>query len=234
MARTFPGRSADIAPPRPIVSFTFDDVPESALVNGARILEQYAVRGTFYVAGGIAGALHDGQQMTDDTGYRRLAARGHEIGHHTFSHRTPTALGRLYGRDLDRNDAYLSTIIDGYARNFAFPYGRSSLSARRLVGHRFRSGRGVETGINRDRADLDLLRAVEMQGHSTAEQMVGWVDQVVDNVGWLIFLTHDVRDDASVHGVRPDLLEATVAYAIAKGCEVLTVDAALDLMEIEQ
>jgi hypothetical protein len=82
--------------------------------------------------------------------------------------------------------------------------------------------------------DLDLLRAVEMQGHSTAEEMVGWVDKAVESRGWLIFLTHDVRDDASVHGVRPDLLELTIASAIAKGCDVLTVDAALDILEIDQ
>ena len=36
---------------RPMVTFTFDDVPASACERGARILEQHGARGTFYVAG---------------------------------------------------------------------------------------------------------------------------------------------------------------------------------------
>jgi peptidoglycan/xylan/chitin deacetylase (PgdA/CDA1 family) len=61
LVRNLPRRVRDVAPRRPIVSFTFDDVPVSALANGATILEKHGVRGTFYVAGGIAGAMHDGQ-----------------------------------------------------------------------------------------------------------------------------------------------------------------------------
>lgn len=233
LARSLPGRRIEIEPARPIVSFTFDDVPVSALVNGARILEQHGVRGTFYVAGGIAGQTHDGQPMLDSSDYRDLAARGHEIGHHTFSHRTPSALGRAYADDLARNDAYLSTIIDGYARNFAYPYGRASLHGRAQVSRRFRSGRGVETGLNRGLADLDLLHAVGMERHSTLEEMLGWVDRAAADPAWLIFLAHDVQDEASPYGVTPAFLDATVAHAIAAGCEILTVDAALDRLEID-
>lgn len=233
LVRNLPRRVKDVVPERPIVSFTFDDVPVSARENGAAILERHGVLGTFYVAGGIAGAMHDGQLMLDDAGYRDLASRGHEIGHHGFAHRTPSALRSGYRGDLDRNDAYLSAIIDGYARNFAFPYGRSSLGARRHVGERFRSARGVEMGINRDASDFDLLRAVQMQSHSTAAGLTRWIDDVVAMPGWLIYLTHDVKDDASEYGVRPDLLDHVVSYAIATGCEVLTIDAALDRLEIE-
>lgn len=39
----------------PLVSFTFDDVPDSALGAGAAVLEKYEARGTFYIAGGLAG-----------------------------------------------------------------------------------------------------------------------------------------------------------------------------------
>jgi peptidoglycan/xylan/chitin deacetylase (PgdA/CDA1 family) len=171
--------------------------------------------------------------MLDEAGYRELVSRGHEIGHHGFAHRTPSALGAGYRRDLDRNDIYLASIVDADARNFAFPYGRSSLGARKLVGERFRSARGVEMGVNRAASDFDLLRAVQMQSHSTADGLTRWIDDVVAAPGWLIYLTHDVKDDASEYGVRPDLLDHVVSYAIAAGCEVLTVDAALDRLEID-
>lgn len=44
------GARRDIKTDIPLVSFTFDDVPDSALYEGARILERYDARGTFYIA----------------------------------------------------------------------------------------------------------------------------------------------------------------------------------------
>lgn len=46
----------DVITDAPLVSFTFDDVPDTALHNGAAILERHGVRGTFYIAGGLRGA----------------------------------------------------------------------------------------------------------------------------------------------------------------------------------
>src|SRR5262249_53443030 len=45
---------------RPVVSFTFDDFPRSAALNGARILERQDARGTFYAAGAYCGQAIDG------------------------------------------------------------------------------------------------------------------------------------------------------------------------------
>ncbi|WP_037434922.1 polysaccharide deacetylase family protein, partial [Sinorhizobium fredii] len=47
----------------PLVSFTFDDVPDSALHEGAAILERYDVRGTFYIAGGLAGRVENDRTL---------------------------------------------------------------------------------------------------------------------------------------------------------------------------
>lgn len=232
LARSFPARRIDAVPERPIISFSFDDVPVSALSNGAAILERYGVRGTFYAAGGLAGTTHEGQSMLKDDGYRELVQRGHEIGHHTFAHRTPRALGRGYAADLVENDTYLEPILGGPAHNFAYPYGRSSSAARDLVARRFRSGRGVENGINRSASDLDLLRAVGIEGHMQASELMPWIDDVIASPGWLIFLTHDVQERPSVFGTTPAILDALVARSIASGAEVLTVDAALDRLGV--
>ena len=45
---------------RPLVTFTFDDVPASACSLGAPLLEQHGARGTFYVCGGGCGAESPG------------------------------------------------------------------------------------------------------------------------------------------------------------------------------
>ncbi len=231
IARSLPRRLVDVAPQRPLVSFTFDDAPVSALTNGARILEAHGVHGTFYVAGGLAGRLHDGQEMLDAAGTRALAARGHEVAHHTFSHRKPVSLGFSYGRDLARNDAWLETIQPGTRRNFAFPYGLTAPLAQREIDRRFRSARGVLAGVNRGAVDLGHLASVGLGPDSTAADGRDWIARALDPAGWLIFFTHDVQDAPSPWGCRPDLLDALVAHALAAGAEVVTVDAALDRLE---
>lgn len=232
LARVFPARRMDFAPARPIVSFTFDDVPVSALTNGARILERHGVHGTFYVAGGLAGRQHDEQPMLTADDYRSLKRSGHEIGHHTYSHRTAWSLGRRYAADLERNTVYLNELLPAAPRNFAFPYGRATLGGRDAVRRRFRSARGVENGINRIGSDLDLLHAVGIESHMRVEELLPWIDDAIRSPGWLIFLTHDVQDAPSPYGTTPAVLDTLVARAIAGGCDVLTVDAALDKLGV--
>lgn len=228
IARATPRRRIDIALERPIVSFSFDDVPETALSNGARILEDHGVRGTFYVAGALAGGFYEGQPMLGTSDYRELANRGHEIAHHTFSHLKPRELGWGYAADLDLNDDFLGEITDEPVRNFAFPYGLSAPWARRELRGRFRSGRSAEKGINRGTTDLDYLWAVDLNGRSSDAEMLGWIADAARESGWLIYLTHDVKDPPSPFGCRPSTLTQLVTRALDIGAEILTVDKALD------
>ncbi len=83
----------------PILSLTFDDVPDSALTEGAAILEAHRVRGTFYIAGGMLAMQMADWRMIDAQGVCELHARGHEIGCHSFSHRRADwGSGRLHRR----------------------------------------------------------------------------------------------------------------------------------------
>src|ERR1700759_3515022 len=71
---------------RPMVSFTFDDVPKTAATVGAPLLEEYDARGTFYIAGDLVGKWSGnwiGLSADEIIGLHR---RGHEIACHTFSH----------------------------------------------------------------------------------------------------------------------------------------------------
>ena len=43
-------RPFSICPQRPLISFTFDDFPQSALSNGGAILNRFGVAGTYYAA----------------------------------------------------------------------------------------------------------------------------------------------------------------------------------------
>src|SRR5689334_16833324 len=70
----------------PLVSFTFDDVADSAYTNGAAVLDEYGIHGSFYIAGGTCGTNDTYWRVIEHDQIRDLNARGHEIGCHTFSH----------------------------------------------------------------------------------------------------------------------------------------------------
>ncbi len=231
LVRRWPVRRHDIALERAIVSFSFDDVPESAFQNGAPLLEDEGVRGTFYAAGGIAGQLHDGFEIMKPEHYAALAARGHEIGHHGFAHRQPVALGRRFREDVEANDAFLAATVPGRVRNYAYPYGLSSPRARRVLAPRFRSLRSAHSGINAGPIDLDYLRAVDIWAGAVPERLSEWIAEAVARRGWLIFFTHEVRDGHGRFGCTPALLRRVVRETLAAGCEVLPIDAALDRVE---
>ena len=64
----------------PVVALTFDDGPSQWTLPIAAALERHGSRGTFFALGD-ATAAPGGVEIL-----RRLAARGHEVGNHTFMH----------------------------------------------------------------------------------------------------------------------------------------------------
>lgn len=214
----------------PIVTFTFDDVPDTALSNGATILEKYDARGTFYIAGGLCGTVETDRTLIAPAGCRELARRGHEIGCHTFSHRAVRTLaGAALGRDLDRNAAFLAEHAGVKAMNFAFPYNAAWPLARAELRRRYRTARAGGEAINRGAVDPLMLKAVEIcQPEARALSALRWIDDVAARPGWLVFVTHDIADKPTPYGCTPAIFEQAVAHAAARGCEILTLAQALD------
>lgn len=230
-----PGPMIHVTADRPIVSFTFDDVPDTALSRGAAILEAYGGRGTFYIASGMMGQVEPQRRLIDKEGCAELLARGHELGCHTHSHLNLRKVSRKALRaDLDRNGEVLKGIDPGIApRNFAFPYNAGSFRQRGELARRYRSSRGGLPGINRGPTDRSFLRGVALQQpESSVDALHGLIDQVVAHPGWLIFFGHDLSADPTPYGCRPDSFERLVRHAHDSGCAILTVDQALDRYEV--
>jgi peptidoglycan/xylan/chitin deacetylase (PgdA/CDA1 family) len=213
---------------RPIVSFTFDDVPDSALTNGAAILEKYDARGTFYIAGALEGVVEPDRTLIDREGCRDLFVRGHEIGCHTFTHDRIRAYGPSLGKDIDRNLDYLKEAgISRRPTNFAFPYNAAWPLARKELARRYVTCRGGGEAINRGDVDPTMLRAVEIrQPEERARNLTRWIDDVVRKPGWLIFFTHDIADPPTTFGAKPATFDTLVRHARESGCDIMTVDAA--------
>src|SRR6266446_114445 len=85
-ARSLFTRPVAIRNRQPIISFTFDDFPRSALLTGGAILEQRGLRGTYYASLGLMGQTAPTGPIFVREDLRMLIARGHEVGCHTFNH----------------------------------------------------------------------------------------------------------------------------------------------------
>lgn len=227
----FAGSRRRLETETPLVSFTFDDVPDSARSEGASILEKYGVHGTFYIAGGLAGQVEPDRVLITPEGCLDLAERGHEIGCHTFSHRRIRDIpGADLSRDLDRNADYLAQAgISTEPANFAFPYNAAWPLARPEFRRRFRTCRGAGEAINRGAVDPLMLKAVEIrQPDPEARALTRWIDEVVDMPGWLVFFTHDIAPNPTPYGCTPGTFEHLVRHTVERGCTVLPVDRMLD------
>jgi peptidoglycan/xylan/chitin deacetylase (PgdA/CDA1 family) len=200
-----------------VVSFTFDDFPRSAWVNGGAILEKYDRRGTYYAAMGMAGTENNLGTLFDVDDLRAAHARGHEIACHTYHHRdcarlTPSDIAE----EIDRNAAALAQTLGAPAvSNFAYPFGGVSLSAKSELAARFLSCRGTGRGLNQGTIDLADLLSTSIYSHNfDRERLCRLIDDAKAGSGWLIFYTHDVADEPSPFGCTPAQFEAIVAYAV--------------------
>ena len=214
----------------PLVSFTFDDVPDSAYTNGATVLENHGVRGTFYIASGTLGSADAHWRVIDREQVRALHDQGHEIGCHTFSHVPVERLSaRALVEECRRNrESLLDMCPDIRLTNFCYPHGRASLPRKRELEKQFDTCRGIYEGINAGTIDLGMLRVIELYDRTlTPEKLKDVLRETRERNGWLIFYTHDVAMPPSWIGCSPRLLQTAVEAVQAEGMPCLTVRDAL-------
>lgn len=218
---------------RPTLSITFDDAPLTAVRAGARILEAAGVRGSFYISAGLCGRDSPMGPYAGMDAVATLAAAGHEIGCHTFSH---LDCGRSQADvitcDVGLNAATLSE-YDLSPQTFAYPYGEVSPVAKKTLSHRFRGLRTVRAGMIAGEADLASLPGVGLEGPGGEAAVKKWMDKAKAKNGWVIVYSHDVREEPSQWGCTPDALKRVLDQALADGFQVLPVNEALSLGQRE-
>jgi peptidoglycan/xylan/chitin deacetylase (PgdA/CDA1 family) len=234
LSRVLYGKRLPMQNEKPIVSFTFDDVPQSAVRNGARILEEHDVCGTFYVAGSLCG-VRNGTTFAASEDVAALNDRGHEIGCHTFSH---VHVGKLDAEamrsEVARNAEFVRGVCgDLVLSNFAYPFGDVAPTRKRQLGSAFATCRGINPGINRGSADLALLKSVALYGIDRAA-VSSYIERAKHDNGWLIFYTHGVDEVAEEYGTNLDLFKYCVERARSAGCDILTVRSAVGAVAFSQ
>ncbi len=230
-ARIFYRRPQALQLEQPIVSFTFDDFPRTALLGGGAILNRHGFAGTYYVALGLLGKDSPSGEIVGPADLRDALAQGHELGCHTFSHLDSWKTdARVFEDSLVRNAEALHEFIPAARfRSFSYPLASPSPSVKRASARHFESCRSGGQIINAGATDLNQLAAYFLeQANGDFDAIKAILEQNRRERGWLIFATHDVAPDPSRYGCTPEFFEAAVAAAEQSGARVLTVAAALD------
>ncbi|WP_421858509.1 polysaccharide deacetylase family protein [Oceanicaulis sp.] len=219
---------------RPIVTFTFDDFPRSALELGAVRLKARGWCGTYYVSGGLAGVTNHHGELFDPQDLLTLKTEGHEIACHGYSHLDASRLpAETVMADAARNRAYLKAAgLDEAPTSYAFAYGEATPQAKKRLLETYSSLRGVQPGINRGVADRGLLKSVPLDGGDAGlKRAVAAVKDAARNPGWLIFYGHDIQHQPSEWGCTPEFLDVVLHAVEHSGAQVMTQSAALDAIE---
>jgi peptidoglycan/xylan/chitin deacetylase (PgdA/CDA1 family) len=220
-----------------VVSFSFDDAPKSACVEGRRILESMNSHGTWYIAGGLTDRLELGRMCHSAADVQSLARNGHHVGCHTFSHQPCDRVGRTQvAAEFQRNAAFFTDLgLEGAGQHFSFPLGAYDLGSKYLASNVFRSSRLITGGVQVGRADLNGLWAEKLYALSmTPARLQSLVQSVAEQRGWLIFYSHEVEQQPGAMGCTPALLDYAVRASLGAGCKVLSVEQAIAYWSAQQ
>ncbi|HEV7231466.1 MAG TPA: polysaccharide deacetylase family protein [Bacteroidia bacterium] len=212
-----------------VISFCFDDVPNSALLEGRAILKKYGFAGTYYISLGLSELEKPGNGHFDAALLKSVVEEGGELGCHTYDHiHFYTSNKKQIADTLDRNQKSIDNLISGYTfKNFSYPYGEQTFFSKKLIRSRFSSGRSVISGINTNPVDLNNLKATQLDSTLKPEAVFALIDQAIARKAWLILYTHDVTENCSEWGCTPEYFEQVVKYCANKKVKTLTIEKTL-------
>ena len=188
------------------LSYTFDDGLRDHYTLAAPMLEEFGFHGTFFIIGkvvadtdelaaakkpGVHGGVSWGQ-------VKDLAARGHEIGNHSWSHRqlvkcTPEELAE----EIERNRTVLTEKLGVAPLTFCYPGNGANEAVRAAVrkDHVAARERHFEIG----------------QITLTTAEINAWADENIAKGGWGIAMIHGLT--AGYHPLSsPEVLRQHLAY----------------------
>src|SRR5438477_2965313 len=111
--------------PSPMISFTFDDFPRSALAIGGKMLASFGWMGTYYGSFGLMGKITTLGPMFTRSDLDELLAAGHELASHSFGHASCIEVGAAaFVEQCEHNRREARALLGGHSlSNLSFPYG---------------------------------------------------------------------------------------------------------------
>jgi glycosyltransferase involved in cell wall biosynthesis/peptidoglycan/xylan/chitin deacetylase (PgdA/CDA1 family) len=219
--------------PQPLISFTFDDFPRSALLVGGAILNRFNLAGTYYASLGLAGQNTESGPIFQSDDLPTLFKQGHELGCHTFSHcdSWETDTGTFEQSVIENRKALSRSFPGTEFESFAYPISLPRPLTKARIADYFQCCRGGGQTFNAGKIDLNQLSAYFLEksrGDFVAVRNL--IDRNRLASGWLVFATHDISDDPTAFGCTPEFFERVVEYAVKSGANILPVAQAMEVL----
>lgn len=223
---------------RVAVSLSFDDARASQVDVGLSLFDAQNVRVTFYVNPRSLEKRLDG--------WKKAAAKGHEIGNHSSSH--PCTGNFTWSRDhalenytlammekeMEGANADTERLLGVKPTTFAYPCGEkfvgrgaATISYVPLVAKLFRAGRGFRDEAANDPVFCDFAQVLGVDSDGMSfEEMKQAVVTAAKTGGWLVLAGHEIGK-AGNQTTEAAVLEQFMQYAKdpANGIWLDTVDA---------
>jgi glycosyltransferase involved in cell wall biosynthesis/peptidoglycan/xylan/chitin deacetylase (PgdA/CDA1 family) len=218
---------------RPLISFTFDDFPRSALLAGGAILKRFGLAGTYFASFGLVGKETPSGQIFFPDDLTTLLEQRHELGCHTFTHCDSWATAtKTFENSIIQNHAALDRLFPHCEfKTFSYPISLPRPKTKARIADYFLCCRGGGQTFNTGKADLNQLSAYFLEKSRDNFQAVkDVIDHNRQACGWLIFATHDISNDPTPFGCTPEFFERLVEYAIGSGAQIVPVVEALEVL----
>jgi glycosyltransferase involved in cell wall biosynthesis/peptidoglycan/xylan/chitin deacetylase (PgdA/CDA1 family) len=233
MARSFAVRSFAIHADTPIISFSFDDFPRSALLTGGEILHKYGLAGTYYACLGLMGTQSQTGPIFLPEDLKLLLEQGHELGCHTFSHcHAQETQPAVFEDSVIENRQALERLVPGATfKTLSYPISVPRAETKRRISKYFECCRCGGQTFNIGTVDLNYLSAFFLEkSRNDPEAVKKLIDQNCKSRGWLILATHDVCENPTEWGCSPGFFEDIVRYAVESGARILPVAQAYEVL----
>lgn len=211
---------------RPLVSFTFDDFPKSALTCGGAILVDHGCRGTYYTSFGLMGTTAPTGEIFELDDLPQLWSARHEMGCHTFHHYDAwTTLAKAYCSSVTANREALEKVLPEVKFDtHSFPISFPRISTKRWLSRQFLACRGGGQINNGRILDLANLKSCFLERCSEEnDSLERLVHSNAQQNGWLIFSTHDVSRTPTKYGCSPTMFKKALQLSLSYGSLVLPI-----------
>jgi hypothetical protein len=214
----------------PLVSFTFDDFPRSALREGGAILRSHELTGTFFASLGQMGGVGPTGQIFSAEDLGDLVAQQHELGCHTYGHchAWDTTAADFEASVVQNREAVRNYLPGIEWKTLSYPLSCPRPAIKHVAARYFECCRGGGQTFNSGAIDLSYLKAFFIE---RSRDDFGSIERTIrENVranGWLIFVTHDISDSPTQFGCTEQLFEKIVRCVVRSGSKTLPVRAAL-------
>lgn len=163
------------------ISYTFDDGLKEHFTLIIPEMKKRNLKGTFWINGA---KVNKGKKHITDTTrvnwdeLRKMAAEGHEISNHGWSHKKLTTISQEDAREeIRKNDSIILKEIRIPSRTFCFPYNSHNDTIREMAS-------GGRVGIR--------TKQISVGGKSTPERLDQWVRTLMETSDWGVGMTHGI------------------------------------------